>query len=89
MESEIKQPLWVKLAFSSISTRKAALMLTLACLVFTIYCLPWSTLLADAPWVSTVFLINDWSWFAMMLPVTLWYGLSLKWMDNHAAWETE
>jgi hypothetical protein len=86
MKTEFKQPLWVKLAFSSISTRKGALMLTLACLLFTIYCLPWSTLLADVTWVSKVFLINDWSWFAIMVPITFWYWISLIWMDNHSAW---
>jgi len=37
--------------------------------------------------LAKVFLIKDWSWFAMMLPMTLWYLFSLKWMDKNTRWE--
>lgn len=86
MQKTKKMPLWVFLAFSSIETRKAALWLILACAIFTLYCIPWAKYFADSAWVSKLFLIDDWSWFAMMLPVTLWYWLSLKWVDKHFVW---
>ncbi len=79
-------PLWVFLALSSINTRKGALWLVWGCAAFTLYCAPWSTLSPNHAWLSTVFLIDDWSWFAMMVPMTVWYWLSLRWADNHSAW---
>lgn len=86
MQKQPSTPIWVYLAFSSINSRKAAIWLIAGCLVFSVYCVPWSTL-ADAPaWVARLFLIDDWSWFAMMLPMTAWYWLSLKWMDRNQAW---
>ena len=81
-----KMPLWVLLAFSSIHKRKHALMLIWACFLFTVYCLPWS-LFINNELVSSLFLINDWSWIAMMLPISLWYVLCLRWMDKNQAWE--
>jgi len=33
-----------------------------------------------------IFLIKDWAWFAMMVPMTLWYWISLRWVDNNAGW---
>ncbi len=86
MEKTAHMPIWVYLAFSSINTRKAALLLIAACAVFTAYCIPWSVLVTDRDWVGKFFLIDDWSWFAMMVPVTIWYWFSLKWADRHAAW---
>lgn len=81
-------PLWVFLAYSSIEKRKTAVWLVIGCAVFSIYSLPWSQLVTDLPWVKSVFLIGDWSWFGMMLPMTAWYWISLKWIDNNASWET-
>lgn len=81
-----KTPLWVMLAFSSIPTRKAALILIGACFVFTAYCLPWATF-SDNEMVATVFLIDDWTWIAMMIPMCIWYLLSLRWMDKNQGWE--
>ncbi|MGB5440850.1 MAG: hypothetical protein WBN57_08960 [Gammaproteobacteria bacterium] len=80
-------PIWVFLAFSSIETRKAALILIWVCVLFTIYCIPWSRLFMGSDWVEKIFLIDDWSWLAMMIPIVLWYWLSLRWVDNNSAWE--
>lgn len=80
-------PLWVFLAFSSINTRKGALMLIWSSLIFTVYCFPWVMFYAELPWVSAIFLIEDWSWFAMMLPMLIWYWCGLKWVDKHQGWD--
>ncbi len=87
MEKTDNMPIWVYLAFSSIATRKAALLLIWACLAFSIYCIPWPQLLAGQGWVVKIFLIEDWSWFAMMAPITFWYWISLRWVDNNSEWE--
>ena len=79
-------PLWVFLAFSSISTRKGALILTWVCFAFSIYCLPWVQFFPGQELVATLFLIDDWSWVAMMVPITIWYWLSLRWLDNNEGW---
>lgn len=81
-----KTPLWVELAFSSIKTRKAALILIAASVLFALYCIPWASLFPMQAWLGEVFLIEDWSWAAMMVPVVIWYGLSLRWMDRNTAW---
>jgi hypothetical protein len=80
-------PLWVFLAFSSIETRKGALILIWSSLIFSVYCIPWISFFNDYPWVAKLFLIEDWSWVAMMLPVVIWYWLSLKWIDKNSSWE--
>jgi hypothetical protein len=79
-------PIWVYLAFSSISTRKGALILIWVSVVSTIYCLPWSRFITPHDLVNKIFLIDDWSWFAMMVPVTFWYWISLKWIDKNSGW---
>jgi hypothetical protein len=86
MEKTENMPIWVYLAFSSISTRKGALLLILFCLVFSVYCIPWQLLFPGRDWVVQIFLIKGWSWFAMMVPITLWYWLSLRWIDNNSGW---
>ena len=87
MEKTDNMPIWVFLAFSSIGTRKGALTLIWACAAFTVYCVPWSLLFTGSGWVVNVFMIEDWSWVAMMVPITFWYWLSLRWVDNHSGWE--
>jgi len=82
---ETKIPLWVFLAFSSIQKRNHALILIWACIIFSIYSLPWSTFINN-DLVATLFLIEDWSWIAMMLPICAWYILSLRWMDTNDSW---
>lgn len=86
MEKTDKIPIWVYLAFSAISTRKGALWLIWACVAFTLYCIPWPRFFTNPDWLASVFLIDDWSWFAMMVPITLWYWISLKWTDTHHKW---
>lgn len=82
-----KMPIWVLLAFSSIHKRKHATILIWASVLFTLYCLPLVKFI-DNEIVSTLFLIDDWSWIAMMIPICIWYVLSLRWMDQNNAWET-
>lgn len=89
MERKDNMPLWVFLAFSSINTRKGALILIWICIVFSLYCIPWPKYFADQEWISKIFLIDDWSWIAMMVPMTIWYWLSMRWIDKNSAWESE
>ncbi len=89
MNQDRKMPLWVLLALSNGQTRKGALILIRVSLLFSLYCLPWSLFYGDSPWVSQLFLIDDWEWFAMMVPMTLWYWLSMKWMDRNRGWSAE
>jgi len=84
--TSIKMPIWVLLAFSSIQKRKHAIMLIWASIIFTIYCLPWVNFINNEI-VITLFLIDDWSWIAMMIPICIWYLLSLRWMDQNKAWQ--
>ena len=81
----IKMPIWVLLAFSSIQKRKHAIILIWASIIFTLYCLP-LVKFTDNEFISTLFLIDDWSWLAMMVPICCWYILSLRWMDKNSAW---
>lgn len=85
MEKTKDMPLWVFLAFSSIETRKMALILIWASVIFTVYCIPWISFTSNSL-VEKIFLIDDWSWVAMMIPICLWYWLSLRWLDKHSAW---
>jgi hypothetical protein len=87
MKKADDMPLWVSLAFSSIESRKVALWLVFGCVLFSAYCIPWANYFGSVDWVVKIFLIDDWSWFAMMVPITLWYWLSLKWIDNNSGWE--
>ena len=86
MEKKDNIPMWVYLAFSSITSRKGALVLIWSSLAFSLYCIPWHPLFPTHHWVERVFLIDGWSWFAMMIPVTIWYWLGLRWMDRRALW---
>jgi hypothetical protein len=81
-----KMPIWVLLAFSSIQKRKSALILIWASIIFTAYCLPWATFINNEM-ITTLFLIDDWSWITMMIPICIWYILSLRWMDQNNSWE--
>ncbi|MEJ2620636.1 MAG: hypothetical protein P8163_10340 [Candidatus Thiodiazotropha sp.] len=87
MKKDENIPVWVFLAFSSINTRKAALWLVWSCFVFTVYCMPWSALLPGQEWAKVVFIVEDWSWFVMMIPLTAWYWMSLRWVDRNSRWE--
>lgn len=86
MEKKDDTPLWVFLAFSSIETRTGAARLICASIIFTIYCLPWPMYFSTQDLIIHKILIEDWSWFAMMVPIVIWYWLSLKWVDTHASW---
>ena len=86
MENKKKMPLWVLLAFSNIKRRSSALWLIAASAVFTLYCIPVAQYFHELPWLEKIFLIDDWSWFAMMVAITVWYWFSLKWIDNNNFW---
>ena len=87
MEEEKKEmPMWVSLAFANFENRKSALKLMWACAVFTIYCFPWVLYFKESEIVSTLLLIDDWSWIAMMLPMNVWYWYGLKWIDKNGQW---
>jgi len=87
MDNAKKIPLWVLLAFSSIQTRKTALILIWSSVIFTAYCLPWTTFTGNQI-IAKIFLIDDWSWVAMMIPICIWYVLSLRWMDKNNGWKS-
>jgi len=89
MQKTDTMPVWVYLAFSGIATRKAALLLIVACAVFSVYCIPWPALFPEQDRVAQLCLIDDWSWFAMMVPLTAWYWLSLRWVDTHSGWPSD
>ena len=87
MEKKDNTPLWVFLAFSSINTRKGALILIWCSVIFSLYCVPCSLFTPEQEWVKQIFLIDDWSWLTMMVPMLLWYYLSLRWIDKNKAWQ--
>ena len=82
-----KMPFLVLLAFSNLSKRKHAIILIWACVLFTIYCFPFANFI-DNEMVTKLFLIDDWSWIAMMIPISLWYVMCLRWMDKNNAWQS-
>lgn len=85
MEKTKEMPFWVFWAFSSIETRKMAKILIWSSVVFTLYSIPF-TQYTNNTLIKTLFLIHDWSWAAIMVPICLWYWLSLRWLDKHSAW---
>ena len=86
MDKADDMPIWVFLAFSGIETRKTAMWLVWSCVISSAYCIPWPFYFGNLDWVAKIFLIDDWAWFAVMVPITLWYWLSLKWIDSHCGW---
>ena len=86
MEKTKEMPWWVFLAFSSIETRKGALNLIGICILFALYCVPWSLYAPGHEWAGKLFRIHDWSWFAMMVPMSLWYVLSFRWVERNGEW---
>lgn len=86
MNNTEQTPVWVRLAFSNITTRKGALLLILASVVFTVYCVPWPRLVTTPHWLEKLLVADDWSWFATMVAITIWYWLGLRWIDRHRGW---
>ncbi len=86
MKKTDSTPLWVFLAFSSIESRKGALILVWISLIFSLYCVPWFNFFKVDDRVAKLFLVNDWVWFAVMLATTVWYWVSLKWIDKNGGW---
>jgi hypothetical protein len=79
-------PLWVSLAWASVPSRKMAIWLIISCVAFAVYCVPWVKFSSNSL-VAKLFLLQDWWWFASMIPLIIWYWLSLKWVDQHQGWE--
>jgi hypothetical protein len=79
-------PLWVFLAFYNIESRKGALILIWISLLFSFYCVPWVNYFNGDGWVAKLFLADGWTWFAVMLLITIWYWVSLKWIDRNGGW---
>ena len=75
MERKENMPLWVFLGLMTIETRKGAMILFWCSFAFALFCIPLS-------WY-----LNDWWWFGIMLPISIWYLLSIKWVDRHALWD--
>lgn len=73
-------PLWVFLGLLNLESRKAALILIGCTFVFGMAFLP------------LPYILNDWdridvlNWSGMMFAVTLWYWLSMRWVDQHSSW---
>ncbi len=88
MKRKDSMPAWVYLALSSIESRKGALVLVWISVVTMVYCVPWSNIVGKDKWITKLFLCDDWTWAAIMVPVTLWYWMSMKWIDKHSSWET-
>lgn len=82
-----KAPIWVKLAYANVHTRKMALMMVIFCVIFALYCVPWVQF-SQHPMVGKMFLIDDWSWFLSMTPLIIWYWAGMKWLDKHDGWES-
>jgi hypothetical protein len=79
-------PFWVKLVYANIHTRKSAKWMIISCIVFGFYSIPWAQLSTNAL-IAKLFLIHDWTWCISMVPLSIWYWLALKWVDQHAAWD--
>lgn len=86
MEKTRNMPMWVYLVYASIEARRTALWIIYASVLFTLYCIPWASLSQAPAWVKTLFLLDDWTWFLTMVPMTIWYWLAFRWADNNAAW---
>jgi hypothetical protein len=84
-----KLPLWVALAYANIESRKLAVYLTAASLLFTACCLPIMQMFSLPGWLGKVFLADDWTWFAFSLAITIWYWLGIRWIDNHGSWPAD
>lgn len=74
MEKTTNMPSWVYFGLLNINTRKGALILFWSCFIFSLFCIPLS------------YYLNDWSWAAVMFPISLWYWLCIRWVDKHASW---
>jgi hypothetical protein len=79
-------PFWVKLVYANVPTRKMALMLSLTCSIFALFCVPWASMSQNIL-LTKLTVVDDWGWFVMLLPMSAWYWLSLLWVDKNNAWE--
>ena len=80
MDRKDNMPLWVFLGLLNLETRKAALFLVSCTLVFGLAFLPLPYLLDDWNWMDVF------NWSGMMFAITLWYWLSIRWVDKHSSW---
>ncbi len=81
MDRKDNMPVGGFLGLVNMETRKAALLLVSCTLVFGLVFLPLPYLLDDWSWMDVV------NWSGMMLDITLWYWLSIRWVDKHSFWD--
>ena len=74
MERKDNMPMWVFFGLANIEKRKGGLILFWSCLAFSFISIPIS------------YYLDDWSWAAIMFPISLWYWLCIKWVDNNSTW---
>ena len=79
MTKSENMPIWVFLAVMNFETRKGANVMVWISLLITLVCVPLS--------YYQPFETVDWTWIAMMAGTTLWYWLSMKWVDKNTGWE--
>jgi hypothetical protein len=89
MKKQNNTPRWVYLAFANVETRRGAYMLIWCNVLCSLYCIPWSKYFGGMDLVGKIFLIDNWYWFALMVPITVWYVLGLKWIDRNQAFESD
>ncbi len=70
-------PLWVFLGLLNIDTRKGSQILFWSSFAFSVFCIPLS------------YYLDDWSWAAIMFPISLWYWLCIRWVDGNSSWEPQ
>ena len=81
MKKKDNMPLWVFLSLVNLETRKAARLLVSCTLVCGLVFLPLPYLLDDWSWMDVF------NWSGMMFAITLWYWLSIRWVDKHSSWD--
>lgn len=80
MERTSTMPLWVFLGLMNIETRKGAIILTSCSLLFALGFIPLPLFLEDWSWRDVA------EYSGMMTAITLWYWLSMRWVDKNNGW---
>ncbi len=75
MERRDNMPLWVFLGLLNIESKKHALILV------------WSFVLLSIASIPLSYYMDDWSWAVMMIALTPWYWLSMRWVDKNSSWD--
>jgi hypothetical protein len=83
MERKENMPAWVfwGIKLMGIETKKGAMNIVLASAAFTLLFIPFPLILDDWSWMDVL------EYSGTMFLITLWYGASMQWVDQHACWE--